>query len=227
MTGRDRVDDLAAALEAGDDERVAALRGLLGDDAVWAEPPADLEDRVVAAVETDEAGESDVAEDAGEDGDGGAVGAGRDARVVAPARWQRWRPVAAGLVGTAAVAVVVAVLALPAPVATVELAGTDLAPEAQAVATVEAHDGGWQVELDVGGLAPAPEGAYYEGWQRNGRRAVSLGTFHLRGGDDVIPLWSGVPVGEHPVVFVTLEAVDGDAGPSGDVVLEGRATPEP
>lgn len=206
MTGRDRVDDLAAALEAGDDGRVASLRGLLGDDAVWAEPSADLEDRVVAAVEDDDAG---------------------GATVVAPARWRRWRPVAAGLVGAAAVVVLVAVLALPAPVATVELAGTDLAPEAQAVATVEADDGGWLVELDVGGLAPAPEGAYYEGWQRNGGRAVSVGTFHLRGGDDVIPLWSGVPVGEHPIVFVTLEAVDGDPGPSGDVVLEGRATPEP
>ena len=42
---------------------------------------------------------------------------------------------------------------------------------------------------------PAPEGQYYEGWLHDTDSGdwVSVGTFHMRGGDGRVVLWSGVP----------------------------------
>lgn len=225
MKDEDRLEDLAASLETGNDPRVAPLHALLGDESVWAEPTPGLEERILAATEDARQGDGAVASGPGTDSQPAAPSHGpRVAPVTSLAhRRRRYRNAAAGLVAVAASIAAFLLLTAAPPVATVHLAGTQLAPQARAVATIEDDAGGWLVELEVRGLAPAPDGHYYQGWQSHGERSISIGTFHLRGGDDVIPLWSGVPVGEYPDVFVTLESVAAPPGPSEQRVLEGRA----
>lgn len=151
--------------------------------------------------------------------------------VVPLSRARRWMaPVA-----SAAAAVAVTLLAVnvvgstdAAPsvteVAGVELplAGTDLAPEASATATVAETRAGTRIQLDVSGLRPAPLGQYYEAWLRqDADTGVSAGTFHLRGGDADIELWAAVSPEEYPLITVTLQD---EASPdsSGRVVLRGE-----
>ena len=64
------------------------------------------------------------------------------------------------------------------------VAGTELAPEASAVATVEETGSGVAIELDVSGLPPAEPGTYYQAWVKGPDGLVTVGTFHMRGGDD-------------------------------------------
>lgn len=49
---------------------------------------------------------------------------------------------------------------------------------------------------------------------------VSAGTFHMRGGDDEVELWTGVTADEYPLLTVTIQEV-GQAESSGRVVLKG------
>jgi hypothetical protein len=58
-------------------------------------------------------------------------------------------------------------------------------------------------------------------WSDDGE-GVSIGTFHLRGGDESVMLWSGVDPTDYPSIWVTLEDEDGDATASGVVLLRGR-----
>jgi hypothetical protein len=92
---------------------------------------------------------------------------------------------------------------------------------------VKPTDAGWWIRLDVTDLPPAPDGMYYEGWVwSDAGEGVSIGTFHLRGGDAPVVLWSGVPLAEYPSIWVTLE--DEEEGPEASdlVVMTGRL-PEP
>jgi hypothetical protein len=103
----------------------------------------------------------------------------------------------------------------------VEVAGTELAPEASAVARVEETGSGVAIELDVSGLPPAEPGTYYQAWMKGPDGLVTVGTFHLRGGDDSVELWSGVPPDRYPTLTVTLQQEGAGQESSGRVVLSG------
>ena len=102
------------------------------------------------------------------------------------------------------------------------LAGTDLSPGTSAWATVDEQSAGVSIKLDVRGLAPAKPGTYYEAWVEGPEGKVSIGTFHMRGGNGWIYLWSGVEPAEYPTLNVTLEQEGFDLGWSGKVVLTGQ-----
>ncbi len=211
------------------DPELASLTALLGEAAVWEEPSADLEDSVVSAIW----GELD--RQIASDGDDGPTTTSRPTPIVADeadvvpidrAR-RRW---VAPVLAAAATLLVVAGIGIGSrflaerqqPDHEVALAGTDLAPAATAVAEVDNTPQGTRIILDVSGLAPAPEGQYYEAWLRqNAEVGVSAGTFHLRGGDATIELWSGVTVDEYPLITVTIQDEGAGAASSGRVVLRG------
>lgn len=129
----------------------------------------------------------------------------------------------------AAVAVVGLIVALGAFLASRDdpvdftLAGTELAPRATADVRVIETPAGIVLRLEVEGLEPAPPGTYYQGWVVSGDAAVSVGTFHMRGGDGSVAFWSGVEPERYPTLIVTLQ--DEAAGPaqSDTIVLTGRA----
>lgn len=107
------------------------------------------------------------------------------------------------------------------------LAGTELAPQAQAQALIHEGTLGVRIRLDVSGLAPSPEGTYYEAWVRKSPEVgVSAGTFHLRGGDGAIDLWAGVSTEDYPLITVTLQQEGDGPASSGKVVLKGRLEAE-
>jgi hypothetical protein len=101
------------------------------------------------------------------------------------------------------------------------IAGTEMAPEASAVATVDSQPAGVAIVLDVHGLPPAAPGTYYQAWVEGGAGKVTVGTFHMRGGDGWIYLWSGVEAERYPMLRVTLEHEGDGEQASDDVVLVG------
>ena len=107
------------------------------------------------------------------------------------------------------------------PTISVNLDATELAPDA--IASVELTDraAGTRIQLDVSGLPPAAPGTYYEAWIADSDDAVSTGTFHLRGGDDSIVLWAGVPAEEFDVFAITIQDI-GESEGSDLVVLAGE-----
>lgn len=186
------------------------VRDLLADESVWAEPAPDGVEHLLAAI--------------------GAESAGRPAEghppAVPPPRAARRRRALVALSAAAALVVVVGVVGLVAGTGDdggreVDVAGTELAPDASAVATVDERGSGVAIELDVRGLPPAEPGTYYQGWLKGREGLVTVGTFHLRGGDDRVDLWSGVPLDRYPTLTVTLQDEGGGAESSGRVVLSG------
>ncbi len=146
-----------------------------------------------------------------------------------PAR--RWLgPIVAGVAAAALTIVAYGLIASddapqtadpPADV-TVAMAATELAPEATATAQVTARPLGTVIRLDTAGLPPAAPGTYYEAWMRtDADRVVSAGTFHMRGGDGLVYLWSGVNADDYPMLTVSIQD-EGDVAPSGRVVLQAR-----
>ncbi|MGH8873023.1 MAG: anti-sigma factor [Acidimicrobiia bacterium] len=189
-------------------ERLDLIRAVLANEATWAEPPPQVADGLLAAL----------AEEA------------VPGRTAPPEQASRW-PLVAALTG-GLVAVVALVLSTVNVVdeereILVAMSGTELEVAAQGQAAVRPTKAGWWIRLDVTGLPPAPEGSYYEGWVwSDDGEGVSIGTFHLRGGDAPVVLWSGVPLAEYPSIWVTLEDEDEGAEASDRVVMTGRI-PEP
>lgn len=203
-------DERAEFLESGsgeppvDHERLREMRGLLSDEATWAEPPPEVGDRVIGAIQDESAGHQQQS---------------------SGSRGPRW--VAAGMVAAAAVvAVVIGLVGLfgDGKETLVALEGTDLQAEATGEAVIGEADSGWWIRLDVEGLPAAPDGSYYEGWVwSDDGDGVSIGTFHLRDGDSAVTLWSGVDPANYPAIWVTLEEEDGDASASDRIVLVGTS----
>jgi hypothetical protein len=189
-------------LDQSDRAELDAVRSLLGDPSVWAEPPEGLEASVVAAV--------------------------AEANAAIPARAAsrpatRWRTLA--LVGAAAALVLVAILAAPggddpAPdELAAALTGTDLAPGAEGQAVLTKTDAGWRIELDATGLPRLDDGQFYQAWLKaDDGEAVPIGTFNE---PDEVVLWAGVSPRDHPLLTVTAESADDGTPASGERVLAG------
>jgi len=236
-------DELAAFLENGSDDEpggtVAAreLRDLLADETVWDDPSPGGADALLAAIRAEQAERPEQApqrERADQALQPGAPSRppaaapsptpGRAGRAPRPA-WRR-----PALLAAAAVLLVVAGLTAgflagsgrnEAGGTEFAIAGTDLAPAASAVATVEDQPSGVRIELDVQDLGPAAPGTYYQAWVKGPDGLVTIGTFHMRGGDDVVDLWAGVDLERYPTLTVTLQQEGGGQESSGRVVLSG------
>ena len=206
MSAMDNEDRIAQGLENGNGEgltgaereHIANLRGVLGEDFTWEQPPSDLGERIDAAIEE---GSS-------------------------PAR-NRWLWVAAAalilVVGTVAV-ITLTDDPGPSPVAVMTVSGTDLAPDAAGTAELIPTPNGWAIAFDVTGLEPAPQGTFYQGWVSNGAEGISVGTFHMRGDEPTpIGLWSGVDLHEYRTLNITIQEVGGGQVSSGVLVMTGTA----
>ncbi|MDX1448518.1 MAG: anti-sigma factor [Acidimicrobiia bacterium] len=136
-------------------------------------------------------------------------------------RRQIWIPAAVAVAGLALA--LLAFLSDREPPADFLLAGTDLAPQASAEVRVIETPAGIVLRLEVEGLDPAPSGMYYQGWVVSDEGAVSVGTFHMRGGDGSVAFWSGVEPERYPTLIVTLQDEAGGPARSETVVLTGQA----
>jgi hypothetical protein len=193
--------------------------------AVWEEPPDDLGDRIVAQIGALRAGDGHVGDATTSDP------TERDMSVAGSRRSVSW--LWPGLAVAAAALVAFAAGALLTgddddrrsrePIADVVLTPTDISPGARAEGDVVDAGAGFSINIDVSGLDPAPQGEYYEGWLHDAATGdwVSVGTFHMRGGDGRVVLWSGVPLGRYNELVVTAE-VEGSTGGHGDILLEGQ-----
>jgi hypothetical protein len=196
-------------------ETAARVRDLLADEAVWAEPSMDGVNHLLAAIDSEPHGRP----------------AAGGPRPTAPPRHggaQRRRRLRI-LSAAAALVVLAGVLGVfvraggdDGNARDFAIAGTELAPKASAIATVEERGSGVAIEIDVSGLAPAEPGTYYQAWVKGPDGLVTVGTFHMRGGDDKVELWSGVSLDRYPTLTVTLQKEGGGQESSGRVVLSGR-----
>jgi len=186
-----------------DRDRLDLLRDVLGSEATWAEPPPEVADRLLRAI--------------------GSVRTSVEPTVSTPKRY--WGRAAATVAAAAAVVIVAALFGVFSPPVEqlVAIEGTDLEPDASGEVTIREADAGWWIRLDVEDLPAAGHGTYYEGWVWNDDGdGVSIGTFHLRGGDQSVVLWSGVDPDDYPAIWVTLEDEDGDPAASDRIVMWGR-----
>lgn len=188
-----------AGSEPSDRERLDLIRQVLGQDAMWSEPPPEVADRLLATIA--EHGEPIPTPEPGS---------------------RRWPWVAA--FAAALVIVILGLVGVFTPrERVIALQGTDLEPAATGEASINESGAGWWIRLDVNGLPAAEDGTYYEGWLWNeDGEGISIGTFHLRENDEAIALWSGVDPDEYPSVWITLEVEDGDPSASEQVVMRGR-----
>ena len=189
-----------------DPEILAALEESLASPALWDEPPASLEDDLVAAITAE------------------AATAVQPPAAAAPTRRWLWAVAALALLagGFGLGAALSGDDDAPEIVGEIfPLAGTDLAGEADAEVELAILRNGLRIILDVAELPPAPDGTFYEAWLVDDERGVvSAGTFHMRNQTGRIELWAGVTPADYPTFLVTLENDDGDPAPSLDIVLE-------
>jgi hypothetical protein len=195
--------------DASPSDTSVRFRDQLADDAVWAEPSPRGADDLLAAIQADS---PDTALRAARPSPPRA-GLGAHRRLILSA--------AAGLVILAGALGILLRVGDDGDGRRVEVAGTELAPDASAVVRVEETGSGVAIELDVRGLPPAEPGTYYQAWMKGPDGLVTVGTFHLRGGDDSIELWSGVPPDRYPTLTVTLQQEGAGQQSSGRVVLSG------
>jgi hypothetical protein len=222
--GIDEIDEL--------DDDVAAL---LADPAAWAEPSADLEERVVASIGTARVAAPAISP-AASSADPPPLPGDRTST-------RRWRErVLGAAVGSAAAALIVGIVLGGfddadradggVALGSLALVGTDLAPGISGSARVRQFEPGVEVAITLAGLPRRDDGEFYQGWLKrcDGTGLVSIGTFHDLSS---VEGWAGVDIAEFPIVTVTRERVAGptDAaqGSSGEVVVTGtlRPCPEP
>jgi anti-sigma-K factor RskA len=184
-------------LSATEREELARVDALLADPALWAEPPAELQEQVVAAI---------------------AHESGR-------ARRRRLTRYAVGALAASVVIVAGAAVALQQnrdhqPVYSARMTASQLAPEAAGEVKLTRTASGWRIQLHVEGLPRRDGGEFYEAWLKNQDGVlVSIGTFN--DGRDVV-LWSGVSPAGFGMLTITREVADGNPGSSGEMVMSGR-----
>lgn len=201
MNDDDRIAYLAGhdtgALSRAEREELDALRGVLSDPSAWIEPPADLQERVVAAVSS---------------------------RTPRRRRVLRYALVGTAAATVLTVGVVVGLHATngsrPLEYAAA-LNGTGLAPNASGSVTLTKTVSGWRIQLHATGLPRRDNGGYYEAWVKDSSGSlVPVGTFNQ---PDDVTLWSGVPPTSHPTFTITRQLANGDPASTGQVVLLGTA----
>lgn len=128
--------------------------------------------------------------------------------------WRTWLPV----VATLAILIVGAVSAFDRPDWEVNLVATEEAPNASAVVMGWNEAEGTRMRFDIRGLPAASPGTYYEIWVTSiDGRHVSGGTFQ---GDGVLTAMVGVRRGDFPRIWITLEQIDRDSGPSPETYFD-------
>jgi hypothetical protein len=199
----------ADAVDEADRAALDDLRDLLADPAVWADPPDDLEGRIVASISA-EAPRRPVEVD-------------RSRRRHRPAA-VRWIVAATAVAAALLVAAVAGGMLSSGSEATrryVALAAVG-APGPSASATLTRTEAGWRIELDAKALPRLDSGAYYEAWLKNpAGTLVPVGTFN---GGGYITLWAGVSPVEYATFSVTVEPADGNQASSGQQVLIGSVS---
>lgn len=186
-----------------DHEQLDLIRGVLADSPIWEEPPEGVVDGLLATIAREVPSEVERA---------------------APQQRRPWL-LTAGAVAAISILVVGIASVSDQPIAetVVAMSGTELAPAAAGIASLRPTPSGWYIRLDVSGLPAAPEGSYYEGWVwSDDDDGVSIGTFHLRSGDDPVVLWSGVSVADYPAIWVTLQDEGAGAEASDQIMMKGR-----
>lgn len=222
MSDHDRIAYLAGdpdvVLPDEDRRELDEVRAVLADPALWAEPPADLGDRVVAAIVDQTGDRAFIAT-------GGPVAGDR------PDRRGRHMPIRLELLAAAAALVVVVVVFAfglgvilrggDGPDAEIRLAApAGASTSATGTAQVTREESGLRIQLEATGLPRRDGGDFYQAWLKNDSGGlVPIGTFHT--GEDVV-LWAGVRLEDYPILSVTEETDDGDQASSGRVVLIGR-----
>jgi hypothetical protein len=181
--------------ERAEIERVEAV---LADSAVWMEPPAHLQEAVVAAIASEAGLEQ---------------------------RRRRVRFALAGIAAAVLIAVGVTIGVQLNQADRIEFAasltGTELAPDATGDVTLTKHPSGWDIRLHATGLPRREDGEFYEAWLKTDAGVlIPIGTFN--DGREVT-LWSGVGPADFPTLTITQEVADGDQASSGQVVLIGQA----
>jgi|1186.fasta_scaffold512060_2 hypothetical protein len=188
--------DDGASLTPAERAEMDELRAALAHPAVWIEPDAALEERVVAAI--------------------AESGSRRRTRTI------RYALVGGAAAVLLAVGLTIGVTAhhqKPPLQYAASLSGTQLAPGATGEVTLTKSAGGWKIQLNATGLPRRDDGAYYEAWLKNDAGVlVPVGTFNEP--LDVV-LWAGVPPRSHPVFTVTRQLANGDPASTGQVVLVG------
>ena len=195
LTGDDRL------VEPEDRVELDELRAMLADPSLWAEPSAELEDRVVAAI--------------------GAERTAPSRPLAARRRPLMWRVagVAAALVIAVGIAVAVTRRHTGDEHFTLALAAPTGAGAADGRADFLRTDSGWRIKLDASGLPRLDGGRFYEAWLRNADGTlVPIGTFNEA---KAVVLWAGVSPHDYPTLTVTQEEADGDQASSGKRVLAG------
>jgi len=175
----------------------AVLAARLDDPAVWVEPPASLQEDIVAAIAAEQK----------------AV--------------RRRRPILATLVASAAALILAIGIAVGVSAITADntltyaatLTGTELAPKASGSVTLTKTTSGWKIRLHAEGLPRRADGTFYEAWLKSADgQLVPVGTFNSF---EDVTLWSGVSPQTHPTLTVTRQVDNGDPKSTGEVVLKG------
>lgn len=183
------------------DHEISRIGEILAHESVWADPPGHVAPDLMSEIT-------------------GVEVTSRSPRTGREGSRRMW-PAAAALLGAAAVLVFVLFGGLgeegAEPGVFFAVTGEGVSGRAE----VGAAEAGWWIRIDMEGLAPAPDGTYYEGWLTDGADVVSVGTFHMRDGENVV-LWSGVPMIDYPEFSVTHEVIAEGPGPSGVVVATGQ-----
>jgi Anti-sigma-K factor rskA len=176
------------------------LDALLADPAVWAEPSAGLQARVVAAVEK----------------------AATPSAVASIAPRRRVSAPLAAVLGAAAASVltfgVLRVLPTKPVKATASLVASATNPGVTGTAKMRETNSGWEIRLNTTGLKRLEKPFYYEAWVFGPKGDVSVGTFHT--GVDVV-LWAGVELDEYPELVITVESEDNVAAATDERALAG------
>jgi hypothetical protein len=214
------------SLPADEVAALDALRAELGAEAVWDEPPGDLEEQVVMAVTR--AAAQERAARARE------PGTAPEERRRSQSLWSRLRarlslrrpafalslslPVAAA----AAVAIILVTSSgttTPPLQFAMVVQGTPLAPDAHGSATLTKTLSGWRIQLSATGLPRRDGKNFYEAWLKNADGVlVPVGTFNDA---RKVTLWSGVPVTKFRSLTVTQQVANGNPKSSGRKVLTG------
>lgn len=181
-----------------------SIHATLNSESLWSEPPAELEDSIVAAIK----------------GVGSRPTIESTSTVSRVPSWKSRRSTV--LVGSiAAVAILLvglfAVRSAPEPDWSVALVGTENAPAATAtVVGFNSAAGGTRVVFEAPDLGAAPEGFIYQLWFSKKSGDVSAGTF---ADASHVELSIGVRRSEFPAVWLGLQPIGTDSAADAEVLL--------